>query len=200
MERKQLTAQQTEALRAPLPNEAIKQHPTKTYLHTVNPIYVVDRLNEVFGIGGWTIRHEVIERDKMIVVHATFQADEYGIRLEQFGGNDNPDRGDAYKGACTDALTKIGSYMGIGADVWKDKYKNGGQPQAQPKASPQAPAQPAFVPQELHEKIVGAPTGTTREQFAKLYTQHIKQPYSGAMSQLIADELEKRGLKKQTKS
>jgi len=43
------------------------------------------------------------------------------IKLEAYGGNDNVDRGDAYKGAMTDALTKIGSFLGIGADVWKDK-------------------------------------------------------------------------------
>ena len=39
------------------------------------------------------------------------------IAIEQFGGNDNPDRGDAYKGACTDALSKCASYLGIGMDV-----------------------------------------------------------------------------------
>jgi hypothetical protein len=49
------------------------------------------------------------------------------IKLEAYGGNDNPDRGDAYKGAMTDAITKIGSFLGIGADVWKNKAPTASQ-------------------------------------------------------------------------
>jgi hypothetical protein len=104
----------------PLPAKALKQHPSKSFLTTINPIYVVERLNEAFGVGGWHYQSEVVEGDsKMKVVKCTFTVDEYDIRIEQFGGNDNPDVGDAYKGAATDALTKIGSYLGIGAHVWK---------------------------------------------------------------------------------
>ena len=55
----------------------------------------------------------------MKVVKCTFTVEKYDIHLEQFGGNNNKDVGDAYKGAATDALTKIGSYLGIGAHVWK---------------------------------------------------------------------------------
>jgi hypothetical protein len=55
----------------------------------------------------------------MVVVKATVTIPEYGIEIEQYGGNDNPDRGDAYKGACTDALSKCASYLGVGMDVYK---------------------------------------------------------------------------------
>ena len=110
-------------LRAPLPREASKQHPTKAYLSTIKAIYVVERLNDVFGLGGWRVTNEVIENDpekKMIIVKSTFHAPEYGIIIPDiFGGNDNDDRGDAYKGACTDALTKIGSYLYVGMDIFK---------------------------------------------------------------------------------
>lgn len=112
-----------EALKKPLPKEAIGQHPTKKFLSTIKAIYVVERLNEVFGLGGWQIRNEIIENDpssKNIVVKSTFTAAEYGIIIfDIFGGNDNPDRGDAYKGACTDALSKVASYLYIGMDVYK---------------------------------------------------------------------------------
>jgi hypothetical protein len=146
---KQAAAETLKQLRVPLPPEAIKPHPTKTYLSQINAIYVVDRLNDVFGLGGWTIQNQIIKeqpaeirtilkkdqevriyKDTMVVVRSTFEAfipehPEPGphIKMEAFGGNDNDDLGDAYKGACTDALTKIGSYLGIGADVWKDKNK-----------------------------------------------------------------------------
>ena len=110
-----------EKLKAPLPKEAISQHPTKSFLSTIKAIYVVERFNDVFGLGGWSIKNEVVEAGpKIIVIKATFQAPEYGITIPDiFGGNDNADRGDAFKGACTDALTKIGSYLYVGMDVFK---------------------------------------------------------------------------------
>jgi hypothetical protein len=128
--RKQLSDDQIKKLKKPLPKEAIKPHPTQTYLSTIKVIYVVERLNEVFGLGGWYVENKVVDRQElpvkegknpkaMIVVESVFSAPEYGIRIPMYGGNDNPDLGDAYKGACTDALSKIGSYLFIGMDVYK---------------------------------------------------------------------------------
>lgn len=118
---KLLSPEQKELLKKALPPEAIKPHPTKSYLSSIKAIYVVERLNDVFGIGGWRVNNAFVEKvDKWIVVKSTFEAPEYGIVIPDiFGGNDNADLGDAYKGACTDALTKIGSYLGIGMDVYK---------------------------------------------------------------------------------
>ena len=118
-----------EALKVPLPAEAITPHPTKPYLSNIKAIYVVERFNDVFGLGGWSITNDVVEAgEKMVVVKSTFTAGEIVVK-DIFGGNDNTDRGDAYKGACTDALTKIGSYLGVGMDVYKglsDKGKKAG--------------------------------------------------------------------------
>jgi len=123
-----------EELKKPLAPEAIAQHPTKSYLSTIKAIYVVERFNEVFGLGGWFIKNEFIEKVKamridkktgkpyeveMVVIKSILQVPEYGIEVEMYGGNDNDDLGDAYKGACTDALTKIGSYLYVGMDVYK---------------------------------------------------------------------------------
>lgn len=116
-----LTPEQLKQLNAPLPKEAVKPHPTKPYLSSIKAIYVVERLNQVFGVGGWEITNQFVEKEgKWVVVKSTFEAKEYGVVVRDiFGGNDNVDLGDAYKGACTDALTKIGSYLGIGMDVYK---------------------------------------------------------------------------------
>jgi hypothetical protein len=120
-------------LYAPLPSEAIKQHPTKTFLSTIKPIYITDRLNEVFGIGKWQTRTEnVLVNDNGTVVNkTTLTIEEYGIYYECFGGNDNGgsgskgfDLGDAFKGATTDALNKIASYLGIGIDVYRGKQSH----------------------------------------------------------------------------
>ncbi|HNJ61623.1 MAG TPA: Rad52/Rad22 family DNA repair protein [Chitinophagales bacterium] len=123
-----VTKEMREALRMPLPKEAVKQHPTKTFLSSIKAIYVTERLNDVFGVGSWQIKvNHVTTTDKsMVVVKVEFSIPEYGIYFECYGGNDNGgensknfDLGDAYKGATTDALTKIGSYLEIGIDVFK---------------------------------------------------------------------------------
>lgn len=134
---KTLTQEQIDLLNLPLPHEAVTPHPTKKFLSSIKSIYVTERLNAVFGVGRWRIKTEIVENsDKMIVIKTFFSVPEYGIEYECYGGNDNSDRGDAFKGATTDAITKIGSWLGIGADVFKGKHST----QA-PKATA-TPAQP----------------------------------------------------------
>ena len=118
-----------ELLLADLPKEAVKKHPTKTYLSAIKAVYVTERFSDVFGVGKWTTHVEKEHLDLttgMVVVKVTFQVPELQIYYECYGGNDNGginsknfDLGDAYKGATTDALTKIGSYLGIGIKVFK---------------------------------------------------------------------------------
>lgn len=108
-----------EALRKPLPSEAIKPHPSKPYLSTIKVPYVIERLNDVFGLNGWVDSYEVVEAGEMIVVKGKLEVPQYGIVRVGYGGNDNSDRGDAFKGACTDALSKMASFLYIGMDVYK---------------------------------------------------------------------------------
>lgn len=123
-ETKTLPAEMIAKLKSPLPPEAVDKHPTKQYLSTIKVIYIVERLNDVFGLGGWFVKNEIVENsDKMIIVKSTLTVPDYGIWVEHYGGNDNPDRGDAYKGACTDALSKIASYLYVGMDVYKGLVK-----------------------------------------------------------------------------
>lgn len=132
---KKVTAQMREKLREPLPDEAVKQHPTKPYLSSIKAVYVTERMNEVFGVGSWSLRLEHITTTDtgMVVIKTTFEIKEFGIYLECYGGNDNGgessknfDLGDAYKGATTDSLTKIGSFLEIGIDVFKGKTAHKG--------------------------------------------------------------------------
>ena len=118
-EQKSLPTDLLERLKAPLPPEAVSPNPERPGLSVIKVIYVVERLNDVFGLNGWHVVNQVVESGRMVVVKATVTIPEYGIAIEQYGGNDNPDRGDAYKGACTDALSKCASYLGVGMDVYK---------------------------------------------------------------------------------
>jgi hypothetical protein len=153
-------------LREPLPEEAVSPNPQRPGLSVIKVIYVVDRLNEAFGLNGWRIVSEVIESGRMVVVKGTLKIPHYNIQIEQYGGNDNPDRGDAYKGACTDALSKCSSYLGIGMDVYKGLHNNrlknglnaapnGSQAGAVAETSRRRPASAARTVQK------GAPTGLT---------------------------------------
>lgn len=135
METRTITPEQKEALDRRLPDEAVSQHPTKKFLSSIKSIYVTERLNEVFGVGSWRVETEIVERaERMVVVKLRFSIPEYGIYYECFGGNDNVDLGDACKGATTDALTKVCSWLGIGAEVFKGRQTGAG-------ASPQSSVQ-----------------------------------------------------------
>lgn len=128
METKEITKEMYQELKKALPDGAVTKHPSKPYLSSIKAIYVTERLNDVFGCGKWQIRTEkVSENEKgMVVIKTTLTIPEYGVYYESYGGNDNGgensknfDLGDAYKGATTDGITKIGSYLGIGISVFK---------------------------------------------------------------------------------
>jgi len=126
-----LTEQQTLKLKEALPVWAVKPHPAKTNMTAIHPMAVIDRLNEVFGIGGWSFTTEFISCEKRVQKTKNGERDVYDsavkgrltiedLILEQYGGSTNDDKGDAIKGGCTDALTKIASYLGIGAEIYKN--------------------------------------------------------------------------------
>lgn len=141
-------------LKEKLPDWAVKPHPTKNNMSVIHPMAVVDRLNEVFGVGKWQTEVEKLsslkwsqkttkgERDvytsTSIVV---FKVPEFGIHLEQFGGSTNDDEGDALKGSATDGLTKIASYLGVGAEIYKGhgNVSAGEAPLESPQKPPERP-------------------------------------------------------------
>jgi hypothetical protein len=165
-------------LRVPLPAEAISRN-RNTGLFAIKAAYVVERLNEVFGLNGWRFAPEVVESGRMVVVKGALLVPAYDIHIEQFGGNDHSDRGDAYKGACTDALSKCASYLEIGIEVYKglhnDRSKN-------PPNSPQSPrskgsgsnssprhSRTAVAPPRK-EVPTGLTSSNTAERFSKMRT------------------------------
>lgn len=187
MEYKKITAEQKALLDQPLPAEAVKPHPTKQFLSTIKAIYVTERLNDVFGIGAWRIASDVVDNsDKMIVVKVHFTIPEYGIEYDCFGGNDNADKGDAYKGAVTDAITKIGSWLGIGADVFKGKVT---QQTAAPARTTQrqrtAAASPAADTQPAEQK----PKRRIGYDFARKDEQYLDPQTINLANVIIGDQL-----------
>lgn len=144
-----LPAELQEKLKAAMPPEAVSQHPSKSYLSSIKPAFVIERMNDVFGIGGYreiyreisvSSQEKSYESRKALVfsatVHGTLMIPKYGIHLENFGGSDNEDAGDALKGACTDAFTKMCSHLGVGLEVYKGRGDKGGDSQT---AAPTCP-------------------------------------------------------------
>lgn len=132
-------------LREPLPPQAITPHPSKTYLSSIKPAFIIERMNEVFGIGSYketyreisvTTKEQHRQNGKVTLfvgtVHGTLEIPRFGIHLENFGGSENDDAGDALKGAATDAFTKMCSHLGIGLDVYKGKHDGQAENQLPP--------------------------------------------------------------------
>lgn len=134
MEINKLSTEQVALIKKPLPPAAIKQHPTKSYLSTIKAIYVTERLNDVFGVGAWSVKAESLSstkgqsskgRDEFTsLVKVVFEVPSYGIYYECIAGSSNDDEGDSAKGGITDGITKICSWMGIGAEVYKGEYNS----------------------------------------------------------------------------
>jgi hypothetical protein len=130
-----ITLDMREALRAPFPDEAYSQHPTKTFLTTLKAMYVTERLNDVFGIGRWTIIHKVVSTDNnYVLMSGRLSTLDYDCVIpQQYGGHatsgKNTEPADGYKSAITDLLSKSASYLEIGIDVFKGKIsaKGGNQ-------------------------------------------------------------------------
>ena len=127
-------------LTQPIDPQALSQAPRG--LTSIKSIYVTERLNEAFGFGRWQIIEQVItvteprienRTDRagkvntevilmpMVVVRVSMLLLDYPwFQAWSYGGNDNPDLGDAYKGAVTDAISKMcAMYLGIAQDVFK---------------------------------------------------------------------------------
>lgn len=192
MEKRELTKEQIELLNKPLPAEAVTPHPTKTYLSSIKAIYVTERLNEVFGVVEWQIQTNfVAQQDKMIVCKTILTIPSYGIYYEAFGGNDNVDLGDAYKGATTDAITKIASYMGIAADVFKGLNKGtaSNTKAAQPQPTQYKPAQQTtrkFIDFNDIDKL------NTTEELTAFYNENVKDLPESKQKTIALERLTKR--------
>lgn len=124
-----------EQLREGFPPEAYSAVDSKPYLTTLKAMYVIERLNTVFGIGRWTIHTEVIkEQDDQVLIRGKMDLLDYDVDIPaQYGSHRLKGKGvelaDGYKSAITDCITKSASYLEIGIDVFKGKIKPPGNKQ-----------------------------------------------------------------------
>lgn len=115
------------------PPEALSTDKSRGFaLTSIKAQYVRERLNDTFGMMGWTLTGEykevpegVLYFGKMVVtldgIECSHEAP--GFAAKDIGGNKERNTGDLYKSAQTDSLSKCASNFGIGNDVYKGNVK-----------------------------------------------------------------------------
>ena len=201
---KRLPSIYREKLSKPMPPQAIKPHPTKTYLSTIKAIYIVERLNDVFGIMGWDFESDIIsttpiDNGKVVVVACgRLYFREFDLYTPiHYGGHDGKliEAGDVHKSAITDALNKCASIAEIGIQVFKgapnsqDANKSKRLDEVKDE-NPQGLAKPAHKPVERTQFHIKAdsvePVDEEREQLIKEYTEVFgKKPRSNMKTETL---------------
>lgn len=137
-DKKLMTPEMMDKCREGFPTEAYSAIESKSFLTTLKAFYVTERLNDVFGMGRWSIETEVIERTAdYVLMQGEFHSLDYDVAVpKQFGGHNttgkNTEIADGYKSAFTDCQSKIASYFEIGADMFKGKIHPGNKKKADP--------------------------------------------------------------------
>ena len=171
-------------------------------------MYVIERLNDVFGLGNWwyifstpeTIEiGEVVE--VMVIVKLVISGDitQNGKDFEigQAGGKKvvKNNYTDARKSAITDGLTKCASILGIGIDIFKGNVKADGSGGIQPDRTP--PEKATTQTKKYEPKAgVGVMTKIKTELHKLIEGQcELAQDKKGAMENMLASltEFEKDG-------
>lgn len=175
-----MTPEIIQILNKKLPDWAVKPNPMKSNMSVIHPMAIIERLNEAFTIGGWIFKTQAIDCTKeiqktkngdrtvyMSSVHAELSVPAYNIHIEQFGGSTNDDKGDALKGGATDALTKIASYLNIGANI----YKGAGNADIKAPKTPYESAQEAIKATKTQAQLE---TIATRIKESRSFTKQQK--------------------------
>lgn len=165
---KRLKKENRAKLSKPMPKAALQKHPTKSFLTTIKSAYIMERLNDVFGILGWDIEHSVEDiiqlQDgrKYIVMKGRIHIKEADLYTPyQYGGHflegRNTEPADGYKSAVTDCLSKCASFLEIGIQIFKGNvndqtFNESKIPDEVVEDKPETPKKAKKVEKELPKK------------------------------------------------
>ncbi len=84
-----ITKEIRDRLREPFPSEALGTVASKSYLTSIKAMYVIERLNDVFGVGRWTLLHEVIkEQAEQVLIQGELKIYDFDIVVpKQYGSH-----------------------------------------------------------------------------------------------------------------
>lgn len=141
--------------REPFPQEALSVHGSKSFLTSIKAQYVIERLNDIFGLCGWDYEHEIVsDAPDYVCMKGRLVFKEYSLSTPfQYGGHKKSGTGteaaDGYKSAVTDGITKCASLIEIGNDVFKGLVKppkQSNQNSYKKKAIPKKTEKPSLIP------------------------------------------------------
>jgi hypothetical protein len=99
-----------------------KKGPTLT---TIKAGYIVQRMNQTFGVNGWAFGHSAIVKVEDEIVTTTYVWVAIEGKIHKVSGSGTASwknmGGDAIKSAVTDGMTKAVSYLGCGESVFLGK-------------------------------------------------------------------------------
>lgn len=150
-------------------------------VHYVDVRVVMDRLDAVFGVGGWQTSYR--EAKGGVICQLTVKVNGEWITHEDLGGeSDQPDEGDAQKAAHSDSLKRAAIHLGIGRYLyriprqWADYDPQKKQFVNPPKLPPSAlPRKTAPEPETKVVPTLGATVGNrTMELVLRWEDQAVK--------------------------
>jgi len=114
-------------LKEPFTKDALSTDSSRGFdLTSIKAQYVVERLNEVVGVGNWRHSGEYVNVEGGVIFKGQLVISNSGIdktlgTVREAVGFSKQGRnvGDAYKGAKTDSLSKCASMFGLGNEVYK---------------------------------------------------------------------------------
>jgi len=136
-------------------------------LTTLDAYYVIERLNNVFGLCGigWglDVKEWILGKKELVVLaELWFMIDSEKHAVSCEGGKHivttktgHTCVADAYKGARTNAICKGASFLGVGLDVYKGEYKGGNLPPTG-TSPPNNPSPKQSGDGKITEKQIGA--------------------------------------------
>jgi len=119
-----MTKEIYDRLKAEFPKEALSKDTSRGFeLTSVKAQYIIERLNEVLGIGGWQLKGEFTDHPNGVLyfgnLHIMLPNDVcHTVEAIGFCGK-KKNIGDMYKSARTDALSKAASQVGVANSVFK---------------------------------------------------------------------------------
>lgn len=137
-------------LTAPFPKEAMSEDTSRGFvLDSIKAQYVIERMNEVFGVTGWTLLGEfkasqtgILFLGELIIKELDHKVTAVGFAELKSPKGKPKLIGDVYKSAKTDALSKAASWLGVGNEVFKGKGNRTPKPAPEPVQQPKQHAAP----------------------------------------------------------
>lgn len=133
---------QTDRLHEPFDVTYQRPGPGGTTLTYIRPVQVMDRLDEVFGVGGWSCEYQLLHVDAGRVAMKCRIAFGGGAYVEGIGeATSDAAGGEAFKAAASDALKRAAVHLGVARYLYEERagaaaaprtaLAQGGQPQPQ---------------------------------------------------------------------